>query len=82
MKGRHFCAATGIIKNATEESFPRRIQGMFPVPLHWCQKFIFEEGDNFEENVAEMTVLLFVSRKKKVSPGIFRSYYVDLRLYI
>jgi hypothetical protein len=66
LKGRHFCDATDIIKNATEElkrfsrdSFQECLQHLHS---RW-QKYIVAQGDYFKGNVAEMIVLFCFNQK-------------------
>jgi hypothetical protein len=55
MKGRRYCDATDIIKNATVElkrAFTKWLPRVFPTLLQRWRNCMFPQGDCFEENVA------------------------------
>jgi len=74
------CGATDIIKNATEELKRLSKNGFrecFQYLYSRWQKFIVDQGDYFEGNVAYMIVhFFFVFLRNTMIPGIFWSYHV------
>jgi hypothetical protein len=72
LKGRRFCDATHIIKNATKELKRLSQNGFQECFQHLWQKCIFAQRDYFEGNVSEMIVLFRISYKLRDSGNILK----------
>jgi len=78
LKGRRFCNATDIIKNATEDLQRLSQNGSQECFQHFCscwQKFIVAPWAYFKGNLAYI-IVCFVFLRNKVIPGIFWRYYL------
>jgi hypothetical protein len=80
LMGQHFCAATYIIKNPTEEliCFYKWLPGMFPTHLLCWQKCIIAQGIILKECTFNDCNILYLSKIKWFREHFEATMYIDI----